>query len=257
MATKKRLIFILLYSDGYFCQSRNFRCQKVGNYDWLFKNYNFSKIAGFLDELIVINVNPIAESYQNFLTIVRRIVENVFIPVTIGGGIINLERAIDCFQNGADKVALNSSVRNNKGIVSQIVNHFGSQSVVASVDYKINNDGEWIYDWDHKKIIQRLDLKSYLNLLQEIGFGEILLNSVDKDGTGFGFDINTIKKVSMSCSLPLIAMGGAGKYEHFIDLYNSVDVDAAATANLLNFISNAIPTTRLNLLQEGIDLARF
>jgi|TARA_B100000315_G_scaffold90850_1_gene83492 cyclase len=257
MATKKRLIFTLLYSDGYFCQSRNFRCQKVGDYDWLFNNYKFSKIAGFLDELIVINVNPIDESYQNFLNIVKRIVENVFIPVTIGGGIINLERAIDCFKNGADKVALNSSVRNNKDIVSQIVNHFGSQSVVASVDYKIINGEAWVYDWNHKKAIQGLDIKSYLNLLIELEFGEILLNSVDKDGTGFGFDIDTFKKVSSNCSQPLIAMGGAGKYEHFIDLYNSVDVDAAATANLLNFISNAIPNARMNLLQEGIKLAKF
>ena len=140
MGTKKRLIFTLLYSDGYFCQSRNFRCQKVGDYDWLFNNYKFSKIAGFLDELIVINVNPKSGSYQSFLNIVKRIVENVFIPVTIGGGIINLKTAINCFQNGADKVALNSSVRNNKKIVTQIVNHFGSQSVVASVDYKINNE---------------------------------------------------------------------------------------------------------------------
>ena len=81
MATKKRLIFTLLYSDGYFCQSRNFRCQKVGDFDWLFNNYKFSKITSFLDELVVINVNPIEELYQNFLNVVKHIVENVFIPV--------------------------------------------------------------------------------------------------------------------------------------------------------------------------------
>ena len=126
MATNKRLIFTLLYSDGYFCQSRNFRCQKVGNYDWLFNNYKFSKIAAFLDELIVLNVNPSADSYPSFLNVVKRIVTNVFVPLSIGGGIYSLERAVDCFQNGADKVILNSAVRKNVMDTSKIINHFGT-----------------------------------------------------------------------------------------------------------------------------------
>jgi len=255
MATKKRLIFTLLYSDGYFCQSRNFRCQKVGDYDWLFNNYKFSKIAGFLDELIVINVNPVAESYPSFLDIVKRIVENVFIPVAIGGGISSLEKAIDCFHNGADKIVLNSAVRKNREIVSQIINCFGSQSVVASVDYKLNNNKAWVYDWDKKKIIQGSDLISYINLLHEIGFGEVLLNSVDKDGTGFGLDLDTISYISTECKLPLIVMGGAGKFKHFNQVYSNYAADAVATANLLNFIGEALPDVRLRLLYEGINLA--
>jgi len=257
MATKKRLIFTLLYSDGYFCQSRNFRCQKVGNYDWLFNNYKFSKIAAFLDELIVLNVNPSADSYPSFLNVVKRIVTNVFVPLSIGGGIYSLERAVDCFQNGADKVILNSAVRKNVMVTSKIINHFGSQSVVASIDYKLKEKDAWVYDWEQKKIIHGLDLRSYLNLLQETGFGEILLNSVDKDGTGFGFDIETINEHSKNVVLPLIAMGGAGKSKHFSDIFKSVGIDAAATANLLNFISDAIPFARMNLLEEGIDLAKF
>ena len=84
-----------------------------------------------------------------------------------------------------------------------------------------------------------------------------MLNSVDRDGTGFGFDIETINEFSKNIEVPLIAMGGAGKYEHFSELYKAVDVDAAATANLLNFISDAIPTARLKLLESGIELAQF
>ena len=153
MATNKRLIFTLLYSDGYFCQSRNFRCQKVGKYDWVFNNYKFSKIAAFLDELIVLNVNPSADSYPSFLNVVKRIVTNVFVPLSIGGGIYSLYRANDCFHNGADKIILNSAIRKNKEAVSQIINHFGTQSVVASVDYKMKEDDAWVYDWKYKKII--------------------------------------------------------------------------------------------------------
>ena len=257
MATKKRLIFTLLYSEGYFCQSRNFRCQKVGDFDWLIDNYKFSKITSFLDELFVINVNPIGGLYEDFLRVVKHIVGNVFIPVTIGGGIYSLDRANDCFKNGADKIILNSAIRKNKEAVSQIINHFGTQSVVASVDYKINEEDAWVYDWEYKKIIHELELIPYLNLIQETGFGEILLNSVDRDGTGFGFDIKAIEKISRNCTLPLITMGGAGKYEHFFEIYNLVDVDAVATANLLNFISDAIPTVRLKLLESGVKLAQF
>jgi imidazole glycerol-phosphate synthase subunit HisF len=257
MATKKRLIFALLYFDGYFCQSRNFQCQKVGNIDWLFNNYNFSKIARYLDELVVINVNPTPETHSGFLSVIERIVENVFIPVAIGGGIYNVDNAIQCFNSGADKVILNSAVRKNKEAVSLIVNQFGSQSVVAAIDYKGVGDRALVYDWEQKNIIESLDLKTYVDHVQGLQFGEILLNSVDRDGTGFGLDIATIESISIDCKLPLIVMGGGGKYEHFSQVYKTVEVDAVATANLLNFIGDSLPIARKRLLEQGIDLAKF
>jgi cyclase len=257
MATKKRLIFSLLYSDGYFCQSRNFRCQKVGNYDWLFNNYKFSKIAGFLDELIIINVNPIPESYPGFLDIVKRIVENVYIPVAIGGGIYSVDIATDCLNSGADKVILNSTIRKDCNAVSAIINGLGSQSVVASIDYKSRDGQHMLYDWEKKEIIEGQDLGTFITTCHDLEFGEILLNSVEKDGTGFGFDIDIIKEVSNLCKLPLIVMGGAGKSDHFSPAFEIPAVDAVATANLLNFIGDSLPETRIKLLDEEVDLARF
>ena len=257
MATKKRLIYTLLYSEGYFCQSRNFRCQKVGNYEWLFNNYKFSKLAGFLDELIIINVTPKSESFHIFLGIVKRIIENIFIPVTIGGGINSLNKALECFQNGADKILLNTIPRNNQELASQIINYFGSQSVIASVDYKALNNQACVYDWNTNKVIIELDLMDYIKELQDLKFGEILLNSVEKDGTGFGLDINTMERVSQICTLPLIVMGGAGQYEHFSEVYSNGIADAVSTANILNFIGDAIPNVRKELLKNGFDLAHF
>jgi len=257
MATKKRLIFTLLYSDGYFCQSRNFRCQKVGNYEWLFNNYKFSKITGFLDELIVINVNPIPELYPDFLDVVKCIVENVFIPVAIGGGIYSVDKAIDCLNSGADKIILNSTIRKDSDAVSAIINRLGSQSVVASIDYKSRDGRQMLYDWETKEIIDDQDLGAIITKCHDLSFGEILLNSVQKDGTGFGFDIEIIHKISYLCKLPLIVMGGAGKSDHFSPAFKIPIVDAVATANILNFIGDSIPQTRMNLLDEGVDLARF
>lgn len=257
MATKKRLIFTLLYSDGYFCQSRNFRCQKVGDYDWLFNNYKFSKIAGFLDELIVINVNPIAESYPCFLDIVKRIVKNVFIPVAIGGGIYSVDKATDCLNSGADKVILNSTIRKDCNTVSAIINRLGSQSVVASIDYKSRDGRHMLYDWETKEIIEGQELGAFVTTCHDLQFGEILINSVEKDGTGFGFDIDIIQEISHHCKLPLIVMGGAGKSNQFSPAFKIPIVDAVATANLLNFLGDSLPQTRMDLLDEEIDLARF
>ena len=257
MATKKRLIYTLLYSGGYFCQSRNFRCQKVGNYEWLFNNYKFSRLAGYLDELIIINVNPTSGSYQTFLDIVKRIVKNIFIPVTIGGGINSLDKALECFQNGADKILLNTVPLNDKILASQIINYFGSQSLVSSVDYKIIDDKAWIYDWKNNRVILELDLITYIKELQDLQFGEILLNSVEKDGTGFGLDMGTMESVSKICTLPLIVMGGAGQYDHFSKVYRNGIADAVSTANILNFIGDALPNIRKRLLKNGFDLAHF
>jgi len=257
MALKKRLIFVLLYSDGYFCQSRNFRCQKVGNYEWLFKNYKFAKTSRFLDELIIINVSPNLDTYHIFLENVKKIVEKVFIPVAVGGGICSLELSIDCFKNGADKIIINSAIQRKPEIVRQIIDHHGSQSVVASIDYKIINNEPKLFHWDEKETNFEIDLPEHISNLTKMGFGEILINSVNKDGTGFGLDTAFIENFSKNCDLPLIVMGGAGKFEHFVPVYKISKVDAVATANLLNFIGDALPSARGRLIQDGIELSQF
>lgn len=257
MATKRRLIFSLLYSDGYFCQSRNFRCQKVGDFDWLFNNYNFSKIAEFLDELVLLNVNPKPEYENEFLKTVKKIVKNIFIPVAVGGGINSAGKAITYLNSGADKVILNSLIKKDRKEVSSIISLLGSQSVIASIDYKKVNNNLYVFNWENKNIEDNIKLISFINDCHELQFGEIMLNSVEKDGTGFGLDIDIIKSISAQCKLPLIVMGGAGKCDHFLPAYNISAVDAVVTANLLNFIGDALPDTRISLLDYGVDLARF
>jgi imidazole glycerol-phosphate synthase subunit HisF len=257
MPTKKRLIFALLYFDGYFCQSRNFKCQKVGDYNWLFNNYNFSNISKYLDELILLNVNPKIGSNDNFLNTLEKVVENVFVPVAVGGGVDCTEKALSYMKSGADKIIINSLIRKNTNIIASIIDMIGSQSVIASIDYNNNKKTPYIFNWEDKTTDTGLSLQSYIDKCEELGFGEILLNSVEKDGTGFGMDIEMVKYVSTKCKLPIIAMGGAGKLDHFYEVYEIPEINAATTANLLNFMGESLPKTRLELINQGVNLAKF
>src|SRR3989338_5402086 len=142
---RKRIIFTLIYNDEYFMQSRNFRLQRVGNIHWLEKNYQFQKIAFSLDELIVLNVTRNDTNINKFSKTIAQIRKDVFIPVAAGGGIRNMTDAEVLFQHGADKIVLNTTLRTNQNLVKQLVNRYGSQSIIASVDYKMHANAPIVY----------------------------------------------------------------------------------------------------------------
>lgn len=252
---RKRIIFTLIYNEGFFVQSRNFRLQRVGDINWLEKNYKFKKIAESLDELIILNASRISKDVNDFALIVNRLVENVFLPVCAGGGINSFQDADLLFKNGADKLVLNTALHKNKSLVSEIVNVYGSQSVVASVDCKLSANNN--YDIYINNGSERLNvgLKEYINIVQDLGVGEIYLNSIDKDGTGFGYEMSLINEASSISNLPLIIAGGAGNEKHLADGLSIRNVEAVATANLFNFVGDGLPISREFLLKNGYNLA--
>ena len=257
MSVKKRLIFVLLYNDGFYCQSRNFNLQKVGKLQWLLDSYEFSRIAEYLDELVVIDTNPQPTSRNLFFDDIKKIISKVFIPISIGGGINDIKTAYKAFSSGADKIILNSLIRENHSEAIKIINTFGSQSVVASVDYKRINGIINIFNWKVKGILHNVSLKEQFEIIHNIGFGEILFNSVNNDGTGFGFDLKSLSEVSKYSEIPLIVIGGAGKPDHFEPVLKMEFVDAAATANLFNFMGDGIPNTRKQINNKSCILANF
>jgi cyclase len=198
---RKRIIFALIYADGYFMQSRNFRLQKVGNLHWLEKNYKFQHIAFALDELIVLNSSKGDKKMTEFASTVSKLVNDVFIPIAAGGGIRSMQEAELLFKSGADKIVLNSLLVENPNMVKEIIKNYGSQSVVACIDCKLKKYTYEIYIKDGTLKID-YDLKSYVAYLEELGVGEIYLNSIDNDGTGFGYDQNLIEAVNSITSLP-------------------------------------------------------
>ena len=253
---RKRIIFSLIYADNYFNQSRNFRLQRVGDLNWLENNYGFSKIAHSLDELIIIDATKGQKNIKNFGKTIEGVVENVFIPICAGGGIKSVYDAEFLFHSGADKIIINTGVYEDPSLIKDLVRIYGSQSIVASIDYKITGNKQIIFINNGTKEIDR-DLDAYVSYVQDLGVGEIYLNSIDKDGTGFGYDLETIIKISSNIKIPLIIAGGAGNQLHLLEGIKLSQVNAVATANLFNFIGDALINARKYLLNNNINLANW
>jgi len=253
---RDRLIFSLIYSDGFFMQSRNFRLQRVGDINWLEKNYRFHDIAFSLDELIVLNASRTKKDIEEFSQIVSRLASKVFIPITAGGGIRKIEDAEQLFNSGADKLSLNSVLYSDSKLVNAIAKKYGTQSIVAIIDYKIKDDEPVIYI---ENGAQQIDVKlsEYITTLEEMGVGEVVLNSIDQDGTGFGYDIEIVERYKSEFRVPLIICGGAGNERHLAAGLNVLGVSGSATANLFNFIGNGLPNARSYLIQDGYNLANW
>lgn len=253
---RKRIIFSLIYSEGYFAQSRNFRLQTVGDINWLERNYKFKKIAFSLDELIIINATKGAKSMTEFAKTVERVVCDAFIPICAGGGIRSMDDAELMFRSGADKIILNSILKKDRGLVENLISKYGSQSIVASIDYKKSGNCNEVYIRDGQEKIDQ-ELFSYIEYIQSLDIGEIYLNSIDQDGTGFGYDFEVIRSLEGVLTKPLIIAGGAGNEKHLIEGLMIDEVSAVATANLFNFIGDGIPNARKKVLEANLNIVNW
>jgi imidazole glycerol-phosphate synthase subunit HisF len=249
---RQRIIFTLIYDDGFFCQSRNFRLQRVGDIKWLENNYKFQKIAFSIDELIIVNATRGKKNLSKFTKILDRLVDNVYIPISAGGGISSLEDAKLLFNHGADKLIINTALFRNTNLISNIVKYYGKQSIIASIDYRDNE----VFISDGKEKVGSY-LEQYIKHAELLGVGEIYLNSIKKDGTGFGFDLNTIEVIAGKINIPLIVAGGAGNQHHLLEAVKIKGVSAVATANLFNFIGESLPKARQHLIQNGANLVEW
>ena len=252
---KKRLIFTLLYDDGYFMLSRNFRLQKVGDVNWIETNYNFKNIAFSIDELIILNVSRNERNLIEYSRTITKLISNVFVPVAVGGGIKSMDYAKALFMTGADKIVINSILSENPALVRDLVTEYGSQSIIASIDYCWENGEVLLYRNNGTKLIN-YDLPSYIALIQELGVGEVYFNSIQKDGTGQGLSIEMISPYLSFFQIPVILVGGAGNSNHLIEAALNPYVDAVATANLFNFIGQALPNTRKSMHRRPEEAGR-
>jgi cyclase len=254
---RKRIIFALILNNGFYNQSRNFRLQKVGQLNWLEKNYQFQRIATSLDELIVLNASREGDkSMFEFASEISKLVNDVFIPIAAGGGIRSLEHAELLFKSGADKIVLNSILYLDPGLVKELVKKYGAQSIVASIDYKSCDGINEVYIENGMNRLS-LSLLEYVSYVESLNIGEIYLNSIDKDGTGFGYDFDTIKFVASQVNVPLIIAGGAGNENHLIEGLKISGVSAVATANLFNFVGDGLLLARRRIIMSGANVAEW
>ena len=256
---KKRIIFALLYSDGFFFLSRNFRLQKVGNLDWLINNFGFGKTCHFIDELIclIVKKNPTNEDKKKFFLDISNLRKEIFVPITLGGGIRSLEDVKMCFLNGADKILLNTSIYDNE-LLQSISSLYGEQAISVMIDYirsDLNNENKIFVEGGSKYKLNMSDF--FENNLISLPCGEIILNSIDDDGTGNGLDYNIIKKVPKNFNKPILLMGGAGMAEHISKTLKMDRVSGVITANLFNFLGTGLEISRKKSIYQGINLAEF
>jgi cyclase len=251
---KKRLIFTLLYDHGSFMLSRNFRLQKVGNLEWLKKNYDFSHISCFIDELVVLDVTRGDKNLDNFCSSLKLLTDGCFVPISAGGGVNSTESARTLLRSGADKVVVNSGLYGNTGLVEELASEFGQQCLIGSMDIKATVGGGYQV-WSENGMKSEPDSAKYLiERISNDSVGEIYLNSMDRDGTGQGFDFGLLDLLPDRFSKPVILAGGAGNANHLFEGLSDSRVDAVATANLFNFVGNGLQEARNSLLSDGIEL---
>jgi len=253
---RKRLIFALLFDSGKFMLSRNFRLQQVGDLTWLEKNYNFRETALAIDELVVLNVERSRGSLDQFFEHVKRLNDDCFVPIAAGGGIRSVEDARKLLRSGADKVVINTILHDDRELVAELAAEFGKQCLVASIDTK-RMEGVFRVFVDNGTRLIEGDLASHLAKVIALPIGEIYLNSMDRDGTGQGYDEEMLRHVPSDIPVPLILVGGAGKPEHFTFGLADDRVDAVCTAHLFNFVGNSLQLSREHLLREGMYLVRW
>lgn len=207
------------------------------------------------DELTFLDITASAESRSIMLDVVSRVAEKVFIPFTVGGGIRTVEDFRQLLLAGADKVGINSAAIKRPELISEAALKFGSQCVVVAIDAKKRNDGSgWDVYINGGRVNTGRDAIEWAVEAQRLGAGEILLTSMDKDGTKAGYDIELTRTVSEAVNIPVIASGGAGTFEHFKDAIVEGRADAVLAASLFHFGEMKIKDLKNYLRENGIEV---
>lgn len=246
----KRIIPCLDVKDGRVVKGVNFESLKdAGSILEQARFYN----AELADELVFLDISASLESRRTTLEEVRKVSEEVFIPLTVGGGIRTLDDARQAFLHGADKVSLNTAAVQTPTLIAELAERFGSQAVVVAIDIKRVNQRYEVFTHSGKTPTG-LDALEWAQQVVELGAGEILLTSMDKDGTQSGYDLESLRLISTSVSVPVIASGGAGNLAHLKEAFAEGSADAALAASIFHYRQYSIIEAKRYLAHHGIEV---
>ena len=261
---KRRFIPVLFLKDGWMVRSERF---EMHHYIGDPVSHVRRMVDWDVDELIVLDIGNKESKfshhrpdfkYRSLNTLndfINLIASECRIPLTFGGKMRSFEDIQTVIKNGADKVSVNTLLKSNPEVVLKAAKSFGRQAIVASVDYKIIN-GEPIVFCDHGSKNIKIGVLDWIKYIEKYGVGEILLNSIDRDGMAEGYDIETIDMVSNSINLPLIACGGAGILGHFYNCFKNTSASAVAAGNIFHFKENLYPQAK-QFLQSKLKDIRY
>ncbi|KAF0590331.1 MAG: imidazole glycerol phosphate synthase HisFH, HisF subunit [Candidatus Campylobacter infans] len=246
----KRIIPCLDIKNGRVVKGTNFiELKDAGDPVEVAKRYNEEGA----DELCFLDITASFEERKTILDIVENVAKELFIPLTVGGGIASLDDISRLLNAGCDKISLNSAAIKNPKLITQAAAKFGSQCVVVAIDVKASADEKYNVFIHGGRTDTGLDACKWAQMVANLGAGEILLTSMDADGTKAGFDLKITKKISQMLRIPVIASGGAGKMEHILDAFKN-GADAALAASIFHYKQIKIKDLKNYLNQNGVSV---
>lgn len=253
----KRIIPCLDVKDGRVVKGVNFvNLSDAGDPVELAKVYDREGA----DELVFLDITASHEKRDIMIDIVKRVAEEVFIPFTVGGGIYDIETIRQILSSGADKVSINTAAVKDPLFIKTASVQFGSQCIVVAIDAKKKDNGGGVSSWEiythGGRVPAGLDAVEWAKKVEELGAGEILLTSMDRDGTKIGYDTDLTRSISQAVGIPVIASGGAGTLEHIYEAFSSARADAALLASLLHFGELRIAQIKDYLSDRGIPVRK-
>ncbi|KKN46136.1 hypothetical protein LCGC14_0676070 [marine sediment metagenome] len=248
---KVRVMPTLLYKDTTLVKGVSFDSwRRVGFLMQAIKVYNIRQV----DELIFLDITATKEGRPPDFNLVDDFADDCFMPLTVGGGIKNIEDVRKLLAVGADKVSVCSSAINNPNIINEIASEFGSQCVIVALDVKKHDNGKYEIYIESGTRPTGKDPFEFASEVEGRNAGEILLTSIDRDGTMKGYDIELIERVSTSVSIPVIASGGAGNYKHMLQAIREGKADAVAASSIFHFTEQTPIEAKLYLKEHGINV---
>lgn len=247
----KRIIPCLDVRDGKVVKGINFvGIKEVGDPVELAKKYNDQRA----DELVFLDITATYEGRKTMVDVVRRVAQQVFIPLTVGGGISSIEQIRDLLHSGADKISLNSAALDHPELIEQAAKVYGAQCVVLAIDAKKMPDGSWHCFKAGGRVDTGIDTVEWAKKATALGAGEILLTSMDADGTKKGFDLELCRAIKQAVNVPVIASGGCGQVEHFAQVFEEDVADAALAASLFHYNELSVRDVKEHLKQRGVEV---
>ena len=244
----KRIIACLDVRDGQVVKGVRFEeLRHAGDPAALARRYNVEGI----DELVILDITATLEKRGTMAATVRAVARELFIPLAVGGGIRGEADAEAVIEAGADKVSLNTAALSEPALISRLASRYGSQAVVVAVDARRAEEGYAVYVRSGTTAAAR-DAVEWAREAADRGAGEILLTSMDRDGTRKGFDCEMTAAVSSAVSIPVIASGGAGAFEHFVDVFTAGRADAALAASIFHYAEHSVGALKQHLRDHGI-----
>lgn len=247
---KLRIIPVLLLKKGRMVKGKQFSdFRDTGDPIFASRIYN----AQYVDELIFLDIDATNEKRETNFSVIEEVSKECFMPLTIGGGVSTVEQIRKLLSSGADKVVINTEAINNLEFIKQAANIFGSQCIIIGIDVRKENK-EYIIFSNSGKVRTSISLIEYISKVEELGAGEIFINSIDNDGMMKGYDNDLINLVMQNTNLPVIACGGAGNLMHLVDTYNETNVSALAMASIYHFGDNNPVRARSYLKNKDVPI---